>query len=245
MGRTTRMAYPPDWGVHYAPSGLYDPAGNVQTYTNRAGNIQTFAYDGRNRQTGFTWNDGTTSWQAMAYDPASRVTQISNADAVVNNIYFNDSLLKSQEEWATADASNHRTVTYVYNADGARSNITYPSGMSFSYDYNARNEMVSVLDSATGMNYAYYVRDLNGNVTRVRGHHWALTDASQRDPMGQVKHLEHQFVGTTRTFDYSYDAMGNRTSIQRDGGTAETYTYDLAQQVRYRAGVWKRLHLRL
>lgn len=233
MGRTTRVAYPPDSGFNLRSEwGTYDTVGNLATYTNRAGNIQTFTYDGRNRATGFSWNDGTTPSQTMAYDPASRITQISNADAVINNVYFNDDLLKSQEEWATADAGNHRTVTYAYNTDGNRSSITYPSGIAFTNEYNGRNELVSVYDSGTSMNYAYYIRDLNGNVsTRYAGHHWALTDASQRNSMGQVKHLEHQFVGTTRTLDYSYDAMGNRTSIQRDGGTAESYGYDQAQQV--------------
>lgn len=233
IGRVTRTAYPPDSGGNLRSEWTsYDTAGNLQTYTNRASNVQTFTYDGRNRLTGFTWNDGATSWQAMAYDPASRITQVSNADAVINNLYFNDDLVRSQEEWATADAGNHRTVTYAYNADGDRSNITYPSGMSYSYGYNARNEMVSVEDSVASMNHAYYIRDLNGNVTtRYAGHHWIVTDASQRDPMGQIKHLEHRFVGTTRTFDYNYDAMGNRSSIQRDGGTPTPYGYDQAQQV--------------
>ena len=48
--------------------------------------------------------------------------------------------------------------------------------------------------------------------------------------MNQIKHLEHRFAGTTRSFDYTYNAMGSRTSIQRDGGSAESYGYDLAQQ---------------
>jgi YD repeat-containing protein len=49
--------------------------------------------------------------------------------------------------------------------------------------------------------------------------------------MNQIKHLEHHFAaGVTRTFDYTYNAMGSRTSIQRDSGSTESYGYDLAQQ---------------
>ena len=152
MRRGTRVAYPPDsQNNSRSEYAAYDGAGNLQTYTNRASSVQTFTYDGRNRQTGFSWNDGTAPSQTMAYDPASRVTQISNADAVINNVYFDDNTLKSQEEWATADAGNHRTVTYGYNSDRNRANIIYPSGKNYSYGYSGRNDLSYIVDNGSGL----------------------------------------------------------------------------------------------
>jgi YD repeat-containing protein len=152
LNRRTQMTYPPDSaGQHRTEEYSYDTAGNLQTHTNRAGNIQSFLYDNRNRQVWFEWNDYLTSSQSTAYDPASRVTQISNWDATINNVYRDDNTLLSQEEW-TADYSDnvHRTVTYDYDDDGNRSNIAYPSGKSYSYGYphwvqRGRGECVSFL----------------------------------------------------------------------------------------------------
>ena len=232
MGRRTRLAYPADSGGTLRSEWFaYDTAGNLQSYTNRAGAVQTFTYDGRNRNTTSTWSDGTTA-PTTTYDPASRITQISNAHAVINNTYFDDNNLKTQEEWATAAPSYHRTVTYAYDSDGNRGNIIYPSGKNYSYGYYGRNDLWYVLDNLTGIYQGVYIYDVNGNVTtRYVGNSWIITDASQRNPMNQIKHLEHRFAGTTRTFDYSYNSMGSRTSIQRDAGGAESYGYDLAQEV--------------
>jgi RHS repeat-associated protein len=236
MGRKTRLDYPPDsGGTVRSESFVFDTSGNLHTYTNRAGTVQTFTYDGRNRQVSSTWSDGTTA-PSLAYDAASRITQISNADAVINNIYFGDNTLQSQEEWATAASTYHHTVTYAYDVDHNRANITYPSGKSYSYGYYGRNDLWYVLDNSTGIYQAAYIYDVNGNVTtRYVGNNWIVTDASQRNPMNQIKYLEHQFVGTptTRTFDYTYNSMGSRTSIKRDApaGPTENYSYDLAQEV--------------
>jgi hypothetical protein len=77
-----------------------------------------------------------TPWQTTIYDPASRVTVVGNSNATINNLYLDDNSLKSQEEWTVNYADNvHRTVTYLYDADGNRSKITYPSANNFSYAY--------------------------------------------------------------------------------------------------------------
>lgn len=232
MGRYTRLDYPAESRANLRSEDFsYDVAGRLQTYTNRAGAVQTFSYDDRNRYSSSIWSDGTTA-PAITCDPASRITQITNADAVINNVYFDDNTLKSQEEWATADTSHHRTVTYGYDVDGNRGSALYPSGKSYSYGYSGRNQLWYIVDNATALYQTWYVHDPNGNATaRKVSNNTIVTDASQRDAMNRIRHLEHHLVGQTRTLDYTYDSMGNRLSIQRDGGTAESYSYDLAQQV--------------
>ncbi|MEY2482740.1 MAG: hypothetical protein QOK24_1268, partial [Verrucomicrobiota bacterium] len=91
LSRRTVMTYPNGATERYS----YDAAGNLATYTNRAGNVQTFFNDNRNRQTGFDWNDGYTPQVRTTYDVASRVTQIWNWDATIDNTYFDDNALAS------------------------------------------------------------------------------------------------------------------------------------------------------
>jgi len=87
---------------------------------------------------------------------------------------------------------------------------------------------------------AEYVYDVNGTLSTRKvgvnvGSFSVTTSATPPDALGRFTHLEHQFTGgmtgATRTFDYVYDTMGNRTSIQRDGNTPETYGYDFGQAV--------------
>jgi RHS repeat-associated protein len=232
MGRSKTLTYPPDSaGIQRTESYVYDTAGRLQVYTNRAGQMQTFSYDNLHRQIGFIWSAGSAPNATFGYDAANRVTSIINTDAALTRTYYNDNSLWSETETPTGGSAN--TVTYAYNADGLRGNILYPSGKSYSYDYTGRDQLKQVKDGNSPFsNHAQYGNDVNGNmITRAVGNNNVTTVASPRDALGRVTHLEHRLPGTWRTFDYVYDAMGNRTSIQRDGGAADIYGYDLAQQV--------------
>jgi RHS repeat-associated protein len=236
MGRKTSVTYPPDapGNGQYSESFVYDIAGRLHTYTTRASQVQTFTYDALHRQTGFSWAPKGTSNVAYGYDAANRVTSITSSTAAISRTYFDDNLLKTETETPTGVSAN--TVTYAYLADGNRDSILYPSLKKYRYNYTGRNQLKEVQDNNTFLYQAEYVYDVNGNmITRSVGNGLpavGVTDASQRDPLGRVTHLEHLFAGPPRTFDYLYDAMSNRTSAQRDGGTpADTYGYDAAQQL--------------
>ena len=76
MGRKKKLTYPPDSdNVQRTEQWSYDTSGRLQTFTNRNGKIQTFGYDGLNRMTGFTWNNGgLTPSVSFSYDAASRLS---------------------------------------------------------------------------------------------------------------------------------------------------------------------------
>jgi RHS repeat-associated protein len=238
MGRAKSVTYPPDsLGVSRTELYTYDIGGRLGTYTNRDGKVQTFTYDNLYRQTAFTWSAGSAPNVSFGYDPANRVTSISNANAVISRTYFDDNLLKTEAETVTGGVAN--TVAYAWNADARRESIQYPSGKWYGFDYTGRNQLRHVQDKGSFLYQAEYVYDVNGSVATRKvgvdvGSFSVTTDASARDALGQCTHLEHQFPsgsGGARTFDYVLNAMGNHTSIQRDGGTAESYGYDQAQQV--------------
>ena len=64
-------------------------------------------------------------------------------------------------------------------------------------------------------------RTANGNSTR---------STYTYDALDRVTHITHSLTGDTRTFDYGYDNVGNRSWTKRDGGTGDVFGYDLADQ---------------
>lgn len=238
MGRAKSITYPPD-SLNTSRTELYtyDIAGRLGTYTNRDSKMQTFTYDNLHRQTAFAWSAGSAPNVSFGYDAANRVTSIVNVNAVISRTYFDDNLLKTETEAVVGGPTN--TVTYGWNADTLRGSIQYPSGKWYQFDYTGRNQLKHVQDKNSLLNQAEYSYDLNGSVATRKvgvdiGSFSVTTDASTRDALGQCTHLEHRFPsgsGGTRTFNYVFDAMGNRTTIQRDSETAENYGYDYAQQV--------------
>ncbi len=230
VGRKTNLAYPPADSNSSAKneSWSYDTAGNVGTFTNRAGNVQTFSYDSRERPTGFIWNDGATPSETIVYGDGLHITQISNSNATINNNYFDDDTLKSQEEWAVAEGV-HRTVSYTYDSDLNRATIAYPNSHSFSYGYTNRDQVDSIYDSTESNYPVTYLYDGDGNIYS-ETEDGVVTTTATFNAMNLVKNLSRGFAGTTKTFDYGYDVMSDRTSIQQDGGAAKLEAYDLAEQ---------------
>ncbi|HWY51493.1 MAG TPA: RHS repeat-associated core domain-containing protein [Chthoniobacterales bacterium] len=233
MNRPLSMIYP-DTSKH--EDHTYDAAGNPKTYTNRSGAVQTFAYDNRNRATSFTWtNDpANTTGQTTLYDASSRKTQISNNDAVINFVYYNDNKLHSQEEWSIALADNvHRTVTYTYDPDGNRSTIQYPSGTMFDYDYTQRNQVADIKLDGQSSPIVNYTFDPSGNITNRaldNGTATAYTvDAVDKD----TSIVSNLASSTTKRFDYAYNSVNDITAVQRDGNSndGDGYKYDLTQQI--------------
>jgi YD repeat-containing protein len=96
----------------------------------------------------------------------------NTANTFINFAWFNDSRLKSQEEWGTVNTSYgdgvHRTITYAYDGDGSRATTTYPGPVAYTYDYTGRDQLLDL--KYAGVNVVSYTYDDNGNpLTRTPG----------------------------------------------------------------------------
>ena len=234
-GRKTTVTYPADSrGVYRVERFTYDTAGRLFTHQNRSAEKQTFTYDALNRLTGFSWNlsngnpDTLTPAVTFGYDIASRQTSITNANATISRVYWNDNLLRS--ETTTAADNVARAVSYTYDADANRATIRYPDGAySFTYGYTGRNQLKSIVDNASGAttNYSY---DVNGNLSQ-RNPGNVTSSTYTYDALDRVTHITHSLVGNTRTFDYGYDNVGNRNWTKREGNVGDVFDYDNNDQV--------------
>ncbi|HYR22270.1 MAG TPA: RHS repeat-associated core domain-containing protein [Chthoniobacterales bacterium] len=230
VGRQDRLTYPrPDAnGGQATELWHYDTVGRVDTFTNRAGNVATLTYDPLSRPTGLSWNDGVTPSVTVGYDVASRPTSIVNSNAAISRAYFNDNLLNT--ETTTYADNTPRTVTYTYDQDYNRGTIQYPNGAyAFTYQYTGRNQLLNLINNNGNGTVATYNHDKDGNVT-YRSLSNGTSSTFTNDVLDRVMHINHSLTGTTRTFDYGYDSVGNRLWIKRDGGNGDVFGHDLNDQ---------------
>jgi RHS repeat-associated protein len=232
LNRLTKSTFPIVPGESTGRSELrgYDIAGNLLTYTTRNGDVQTFTYDSRNRETKYTWLSGLPSTRNLTYDDASRMTSCNTANTFINFTYYADGQLKSQEEWTSyLSDNNHHTLTYVYDQDSNRQSLALPGTTTLGYSYTARNQLQAV--TAGSASLVSYVYDPAGNF-QTRTFNNSTSSAFKYDLMSRVTNITHTLsdVGD-RTLQYAYDAVGNRTYEQHDGGTADGFGYDANGQL--------------
>ena len=226
MGRKTWISYPKDsTNTNRSEGFTYDDAGRLETFLNRAHNVQTFTYDALNRTTGFSWDDmPRTPSVSFAYDAASRLTSINNANANITRLYYNDNLLYKETEQILVAGGRSKAVTYTFDADGNRAKTTYPDGYLFDYSYTGRNQLKSV------NGWADYDYDANGNLTTRTLNNGTHTDYVY-DTLDRVTWVTHSFG---RWFNYGYYAnSNNRKFIKRWNGqndNGDVFRYDLADQ---------------
>jgi RHS repeat-associated protein len=241
LNRLTTTHYPIDsGGALRTEANTYDFASNLLTFKNRAGAVQTFTYDSRNRETQYSWSTNDPPDRTLGYDDASRITSCQTVDTAgstltgINFTYFNDSSLKSQEEWGTGLYGDgiHRTLSYTYDPDQNRATMASAGLVSLGYGYTARNQLKTVTgDSSTIATYTY---DQSGNVALRALANSTSTDFGTRDALNRVKNMTHTFSSTSgsRALNYAYDEMGNRKYVDRGSGLMDDgYTYDLDNQL--------------
>ncbi|HJT44657.1 MAG TPA: RHS repeat-associated core domain-containing protein [Chthoniobacterales bacterium] len=231
LGRKTALSYPPDSSnIQRAESWHYDTLGRADVFTNRSGKHETLVYDNLNRLIETSWDDGITPAVHNVYDTASRLIRISNANAIVARALFNDGLLSA--ETTTYADNTPRTVAYTYDTDGNRATIQYPSGRySFAYQYTRRNQLQYLIDNGSGIKIASYGYDQNGNLTnRTLMQSGLMNSNFIVDGLNRVTHVAHSLNGTTRTFDYGYDSVGNQKWTKRDGSLGDVFGYDANDQ---------------
>jgi RHS repeat-associated protein len=233
MGRKTSLAYPPDsYNNVRSETWHYDVAGRNDTYTNRAGNTQTFHYDALNRRTDFVWTGApTTPNVTYGYDAGSRLISVSNGNANISRAYLNDGLISSEANTYPGADNVTRTISYSYDADARLLTIQYPNNTySITSHYTNRGQLSSLVNNANGVTMAAYTYDADGDVaTRTLENSTSTTYTY--DPINRATNISHALNGTTRTHDYGYDTVGNRSWTRRDGAKGDVFGYDLASQL--------------
>ncbi|MCC6443835.1 MAG: RHS repeat protein, partial [Armatimonadetes bacterium] len=166
--------------------------------------VRDARYSQTGRQMSFTYN---------GYGQKTQMTDFNNG---VTDYTYGDSWGNLTQVRQDPTGLN-RTTTMQYDALGRVTQSTDPRNQTTTLSYNEANQPTSVAYPGETVSYGYNADGSAASVTDNRGttgftyQYGRVTDAT--DPV-------------TGTIHYTYDPIGNRTSVQAPNGETTTYTWD-------------------
>jgi len=203
-------------------SYTYDSMNQLISYTGRNGDVISYSYDSVGRLSSKKYEDGSKI--TYTYDDNNRITGVTDDQGTISFEYDSSgNLLK-------LNYPNGKSISYTYDSFGRKSSMTYPEGQIVHYSYDNFGRLAKLTD-ADGSIYTTYTYNALGQVTKQVNGNGTYT-VYRYMPSGNYRSVtNHAPDGTVNSyFEYSYDRMGNITSIRTKDG-AYTYEYDLKGQL--------------
>jgi RHS repeat-associated protein len=184
-------------------ASTYDADGNLLTMTDALGQVTSYAYNARNEKVAMTdpANQGTTHQTTYGYDAAGNLTSVTDPDGHTTTYAYD----QDNRLVGMTDAAGDRTA-YTYDRDGEETTVTDPNGDTTTYTYDNRGELSTVTQPA-GM-------ASGGGSSSGSGYSFG----AGLDSSPSVSTL-------------TYDADGNRITMQDADGHTTTYTYNALNEL--------------
>jgi RHS repeat-associated protein len=215
----------------------YDAAGNRVSLRKRDGSILGYGYDALGRMTVKTVPEraGLTPAQTRdvhyAYDLRGLQTAArfdSSAGDGVTNAHDGFGRLASS---SVAMGGTTRTLGYGYDANGARTRLTHPDGLSFSYRYDGLGRFKGIRQPDTSDVVAQsYGQD---GQRAVIGHGYTGT-GYRYDGVGRLDRFGHNLIDHNLIWDFTRNPASQIASATRDND-AYAWTRHYAAQRSYTA----------
>ena len=200
---------------------LYDPNGNLEQTQNAAQDLTIFDYDAADQLTTIT--DALNGVQVFDYDVEGNVEFFTDARQKVTTFKYDK--LNRQEERISHGGTF--TTTFTYDTRDNLEDTTDPKGQLIHRVYDDLSRLTDITTPDNAISIAY---DKVGNPTDVTD-----TDSQVTFTYDGLNRVETALTSQTSGLQPQvllrsvYDAVGNRSDLQEDGGTSTTsYLYDLA-----------------
>jgi RHS repeat-associated protein len=219
----------PDSGV---TAKTYDAAGNLVTATDARGDTTTYTYDALNRVTKATFADSTSI--VYQYDQGTngigRLTSMTDAGGTTTWVYDVHGRVTSKQQTTGAVTL---TTSKTYNAvTGQLASITYPSGSTTFYSYDANGRVSAITYQPPGGTTSSLLSQIAYQPIGGPAASWKLGNGGiysrTFDQDGRIAGL---ILPTSGTIALAYDAASRITSIAETGLTAKTFGYDALGRV--------------
>jgi RHS repeat-associated protein len=182
----------------------YDRSGNRAKLMKRDGNVIRYAFDALNRNTIKDIPGGTLADVYFAYDARGLQTSalfVSTSGVGITNIYDGFGELSSTTNNMGTTA---RTLGYTYDADGNRSQLTYPDSSFFTYVYDGLDRLTTIKEAGTTAIVSTLYNPQQTVASQTRG---AVTTTLGYDAVSRPTNWVDDLAGTTSdvttTFDYN------------------------------------------
>ena len=199
-----------------------DAAGQLTSSTNRRGQTITYERNSRGQLVRKRYPNGSAV--QYGYDGRGNLHAVTDSSGTIDLEYDGRDFLTR-----IAYPDGH-SFTFEHDDSGRRTKRTDETGFSLSYEYDAAGRLERLQDTSNQL-LIVYTYDAASRLSREdRGNSTATT--YDYDSAGQVLHLVHYGPdGKVQSrFDYTYDALGNRTSMTTLEGKT-TYDYDALEQL--------------
>ena len=211
-----------------ATNRTFDEAGNEKTETDARGITVSYSYDALNRVTQKQSSDANTPVYTYGYDQCGlgRLCWIQRNGTF--HLYFNyDSYGRLNYQLGAVPGVNWFYSVYAYDPYGRLSTITYPTGRSVSYSYDAEGRIIQVTTQPSSGTPVTVLAN-----TFVYNYPFAGPQSFSYGNGNGFYLSRDQDYRPTYNFDgpryklYSYDPANNVASIADISNGALTYTYD-------------------
>ena len=175
-----------------------------------------YGYDALNRMT--SSYDALNGQASQSYDAAGNLIAIIDPNGNRTGFSYDRAgrLIAETSAWGSSK-------NYSYNAQNLLSEIKNGRGQSAQLSYDAAGRLVSLSDPTGNVTYSY---DANGNVLNVID--TGGTISREYDALDRVTRYTD---ARGNTISYTYDTVGNLTSMTYPDGKTVHYSYDAADRL--------------
>jgi RHS repeat-associated protein len=219
----------------------YDADGALATITRPGNQTITLSYDSAGRPITRTLSTGsvTNGSDAFSYDAAGRIASLVAASGVTTT-YAYDGALQTGATWS-GPVNGSVTQTYDAGLRMASQSVDGADTIAFTYDDDDLLTGAGSLSLTRDPQHGLPISTTLGVVTSSLTYDGfgELSDYTAsaggsalysvhfaRDALGRISQKVEAVEGVTETYDYTYDVLGEVTSVTKDSITAESYIYD-------------------
>ncbi|MCK5655021.1 MAG: RHS repeat protein [Candidatus Aureabacteria bacterium] len=196
----------------------YDLIGNLTIRTDANNDITTYAYNEVNRLTKRTYPD--TTEVGFTHDPVGNRLTMTSVSA---NIQWTYDKLNRITQLLNLDLN--KSISYTYDEIGNRTTMIDPDGGITNYIYDNLNRLTSLTNpQSQTTQFSCNNLDLPKTITYPNNAEAVYTYDKAKKLISLVNKKEDNSIISFYT--YTYDKVGNRTSMTDHNGDVEIYIYD-------------------
>ena len=210
--------------------------GKLTSLTYGNGDYETYTYDRLDRLTKVVYNGNANSGYELIYDANGRLYQTIDYEGNISHIYEYDSLdrLIRAQQVIIGLGTTALSVENAYDEYGRASGSTYAMG-GVTQDYDILYQDTSgLIDSYTAPHNTFsYLYDEFDRLEKKTGSNYSIQYTYKNGSTLVDTYNVAQRGGPQTTYAYTYDNLGNITSISKNGTVISNYEYDkLGQLIR-------------